>query len=186
MLTGTIDGLIHYTSGGNQAAGAGAVMLIVMQFFWVILFGSTEDSLVYQFIYSGFVSPVSQNVVNIGMHGSGSPKESKVALSSPEATGYHTHQQQPSIASVHQHHQHQSPVMNTPIIASNSPGMAPQQAQKLTATALHPYTANPDDPNELSFQKEEVLEILNKSGNWWQAKKQDGTIGIVPSNYFAQ
>ncbi|KAL7309190.1 Transmembrane osmosensor [Mucor circinelloides] len=183
MLTGTIDGLIHYTSGGNQAAGAGAVMLIVMQFFWVILFGSTEDSLVYQFIYSGFVSPVSQNVVNIGMHGSGSPKESKVALSSPEATGYHTHQQQPSIASVHQHHQHQSPVMNTPIIASNSPGMAPQQAQKLTATALHPYTANPDDPNELSFQKEEVLEILNKSGNWWQAKKQDGTIGIVPSNY---
>lgn len=44
-------------------------------------------------------------------------------------------------------------------------------------------TANPDDPNELSFQKEEVLEILNKSGNWWQAKKQDGTIGIVPSNY---
>lgn len=92
----------------------------------------------YQFIYSGFVSPVSQNVVNIGMHGSGSPKGSKVALSSPEATGYHTHQQQPSIASVHQHHQHQSPVMNTPIIASNSPGMAPQQAQKLTATALHP------------------------------------------------
>ncbi|GAN03246.1 osmosensor protein [Mucor ambiguus] len=185
MLTGTIDGLIHYTSGGNQAAGAGAVILIVMQFFWVILFGSTEDSLVYQFIYSGFVSPVSQNGVNIGMHGNGSPKESKVALSSPEAASYHTHQQQPSIASIHQHH-HQSPVMNSPIVVSPSPGMAPQQAQKLTATALHPYTANPDDPNELSFQKEEVLEILNKSGNWWQAKKQDGTIGIVPSNYFAQ
>ncbi|CAO3634141.1 unnamed protein product [Mucor fragilis] len=190
MLTGAIDGLIHYTSGGNQAAGAGAVILIVMQFFWVILFGSTEDSLVYQFIYSGLVSPVSQNAVNMGMHGNGSPKESKVALSSPEATGYHTHQQQPSIASIPQHHQHlqhhQSPVMNSPIVASSSPGMAPQQAQNLAATALHPYTANPDDPNELSFQKGEVLEILNKSGNWWQAKKQDGTIGIVPSNYFAQ
>lgn len=227
MLTGTIDGLMSYTSGGNQAAGAGAVILIVMQvkkkkkkttelfnfihkskwqkkkkkFFWVILFGSTEESLVYQFIYSGFVSPVSQNVVNIGMHGSnGSPKdrESKIALSSPEATSYHTHQQQPSIASVHQPHHQQSPVLNPPI---PTPGMA-QQQQILTAIALHPCkfnmliwiitywckspfidTANPDDPNELSFGKEEVLEILNKSGNWWQAKKQDGTVGIVPSNY---
>ncbi|KAI8077986.1 SH3 domain-containing protein, partial [Gilbertella persicaria] len=42
---------------------------------------------------------------------------------------------------------------------------------------------NPEDPNELSFAKDEVLEIINKSGNWWQAKKSDGTIGIVPSNY---
>lgn len=31
MLTGTIDGLMSYSSGGNQAAGAGAVILIVMQ-----------------------------------------------------------------------------------------------------------------------------------------------------------
>lgn len=46
MLTGTIDGLIHYTSGGNQAAGAGAVMLIVMQ---VITLGQPSGSNVYTF-----------------------------------------------------------------------------------------------------------------------------------------
>lgn len=31
MLTGNIDGLMHQYTGGAQAAGAGAVILIVMQ-----------------------------------------------------------------------------------------------------------------------------------------------------------
>ncbi|ORE09341.1 hypothetical protein BCV72DRAFT_248245 [Rhizopus microsporus var. microsporus] len=49
--------------------------------------------------------------------------------------------------------------------------------------ALHAYQANPDDPNELSFAKGEVLEIVDRNGNWWQARKTDGTVGIIPSNY---
>lgn len=179
LLTGAIDGLMRYNTGGAQAAGAGAVIMIVMQFFWVILFGSTEDSAVYQFIYSGLVSPVSQNGVG-NIHGS--PKESKVALSSPEAGSQYSHHQ--SIGSIH----NTSMQHTSPTIATHATALSPPQHQppsKIMATALHPYQANPDDPNELSFVKEETLEILNKSGNWWQAKKQDGTIGIVPSNYFS-
>jgi SHO1 osmosensor len=38
-------------------------------------------------------------------------------------------------------------------------------------------TASPDDPNEISFTKGEVLDIVDKQGKWWQAKKADGTIG---------
>jgi hypothetical protein len=64
-------------------------------------------------------------------------------------------------------------------------------------------TADPDDPNEISFSKGEVLEVVNKTGKWWQAKKENGTSGsmwppflpilmpvysylrvVVPSNYF--
>ncbi|CEP14411.1 hypothetical protein [Parasitella parasitica] len=169
LLTTTISGLMGYDSAGNQAAGAGAVILIVMQFFWVIVFGSSEESIVFQIVYSGFTFPRSQNTAAIGLHGS--PKESKVALSSPEATGYaHQQHQQVSMVSVYQ----------------DSPDMAQQKLQNPTAIALHPYTANPDDPNEISFEKGEKLEILNKSGNWWKAKKEDGTEGIVPSNYFPQ
>lgn len=49
---------------------------------------------------------------------------------------------------------------------------------------LHPLdTASPEDPNELSFGKNDVLEIVDTKGKWWQAKRKDGAIGIVPSNY---
>ncbi|KAJ7055731.1 hypothetical protein C8F01DRAFT_993822 [Mycena amicta] len=51
------------------------------------------------------------------------------------------------------------------------------------ARALHAYHGSPDDPEELSFKKGEVLEIEDQQGKWWQAKKSDGTLGIVPSNY---
>jgi hypothetical protein len=96
---------------------------------------------VYQFIYSEFVSPVSQN--NNGL----SPKESKVALSSPEASNhYQTHQ--PSVSSIPQQHQ-QSPLSTaaTPSIQQSSMMHMQQQQQQqqqqpqpqiMTVVALHP------------------------------------------------
>lgn len=59
---------------------------------------------------------------------------------------------------------------------------APEYAV-LKARALYSYSASPDDPNEISFTKGEILDILDNSGKWWQARKTDNTKGIVPSNY---
>lgn len=53
----------------------------------------------------------------------------------------------------------------------------------MRAQALYPYTANPEDPNEVSFKKGDQFEVIDNKGKWWQVRNAEGKIGIVPSNY---
>ncbi|ORX51925.1 hypothetical protein DM01DRAFT_1408398 [Hesseltinella vesiculosa] len=61
--------------------------------------------------------------------------------------------------------------------------VTPHTDFEIPVVALHAYGANPDDPNELSFEKGEVLYVHEKRGSWWQAKKTNGAVGMIPSNY---
>jgi hypothetical protein len=40
-------------------------------------------------------------------------------------------------------------------------------------------TASPEDPNELSPSKGDILDILDKTGKWWQAETKDGARGSM-------
>jgi len=76
-----------------------------------------------------------------------------------------------------------APGPGTPLIDNAPDGPVDNEPYPYRAKALYTYNASLDDPSELSFTKGETLEILDKTGKWWQAKRSDGTSGIAPSNY---
>ncbi|KIM47626.1 hypothetical protein M413DRAFT_439297 [Hebeloma cylindrosporum] len=187
--------------GAQNAMGAGWFILTLVDILWVLYFTSEEDSLslhIFNMLGTGGLTPPSRrfgspNPAGIRSQNSFGGSLNDNMTRSIGGTGAGSIHNQPgggtgSIGGVD--NGPSSPLMAG--IGSGNSGAgsnteAPQQQQPESyayrAKALYAYTANPEDPNEISFSKGEILEIVDKQGKWWQAKKTDGTSGIAPSNY---
>ncbi|KAJ2958329.1 hypothetical protein NQZ79_g6054 [Umbelopsis isabellina] len=227
-LTSNLSAFTPSSASAARALTAGMIIMIIMQFLWVFVFGSHEDSYIATaangngrnggFRTGNGLGLGAGNGTGLGAgnglghnngngHGMGfgaaaaaapaffagnraekEELESKNAGQSvplgnvgyPEMNGQN--------GGVYQaNHPAQTLAPAGASAAAAGAGSAPSGGVSGSAsplqyneqvTALHAY-----DATELSFAKGETLEVVERKGNWWQARKEDGTIGIVPSNY---
>lgn len=173
-----------------DAMAAGWLILAIVDILWVIFFTSEEDSLAWHVLNSlgtGGLTPPSRrrrSAINLETANGGFP-----AGYSNVTTDKHSSQH----AGMDRESGVQPPDGPPPAPMGPTPppepdvgvGPAPEHpsAPHKSAKALYAYTASPDDPNEISFSKGEILTITDSNGKWWQATKWDGSTGIAPSNY---
>ncbi|OAA60669.1 hypothetical protein ISF_05708 [Cordyceps fumosorosea ARSEF 2679] len=196
----TVNQLVYSNMGARQAAGAGFILLSMLDIVWIFYFGSTPSSTPRAFLDSFALSKESSTTMNrqpmTAYGGTGRPETSNSVqppqmYTSAQLNGF----------------ENSTPLSNTMSGARNSSfgTGAPQQSQQpgqttqpkpahdaevvppteypYKAKAIYSYDANPDDANEISFTKHEILEVSDVSGRWWQARKENGETGIAPSNY---
>ncbi|EGW32386.1 uncharacterized protein SPAPADRAFT_50946 [Spathaspora passalidarum NRRL Y-27907] len=204
--TNTVNNLIYNTnSSANLTCAAGCILLSILNLLWILYFGGHPESPTNQFIDSFSIrnqGPTHDNLnraINKSEQYNG--VEELGAMGEPTATTTTYNQRFSSVASARPASKQymSSSQLNGLENSSDIPGRDLTQSKRNTmypeselgtgvtfrykAKALYSYDANPSDENEISFKKDEVLEVDDIDGKWWQARRPNGEIGICPSNY---
>ncbi|KAG0128999.1 hypothetical protein HOY82DRAFT_488776 [Tuber indicum] len=201
--------LVYTDRGTMQAAGAGHIILSIVQIIWIFYFGSTPDASSHAYVDSFALHKdqkrsQSTRPLSPAYHGGDRPHTSTSSHHAPQMytsaqlNGFETSSPVPGQAGPDYRqsaNRHASPSVST---LTPGPSATPQPQSQggppdsevsapteypYRAKAIYSYDANPEDANEISFAKHEILEVSDVSGRWWQARKQNGETGIAPSNY---
>jgi len=200
LTTSSVNSLVYSAIGAEEAAAAGFILLSMVTIVWIFYFGSAPSAVPRAYLDS-FALP-KESAVNrqntIGGYGGGRPETSTSVqppqmYTSAQLNGLENPSPVPGVSTGGNRNSALGGPGGFPAPASGNkptpgPGgndgeLVPPTEYPYRAKAIYSYEANPDDANEISFSKHEILEVSDVSGRWWQARKQTGETGIAPSNY---
>ncbi|KAJ1561302.1 Transmembrane osmosensor [Nowakowskiella sp. JEL0078] len=178
MVISELDTVIMQNSVGSALKSTGLFFLSFAIIPWICIFGSEPTSVVNQYKPS---LPSIPGVQQFNIPKFSNPMMSLSRQPSPPSAAVDS---QPGVNFYPAAIAPQS--VPSEVIQTATSARALYQCKKLLSVyefTINTDEANPEDPSELSFQKGEILTIIESKGKWWQARKSDGKAGIVPSNY---
>ncbi|KAF2758335.1 high osmolarity signaling protein sho1 [Pseudovirgaria hyperparasitica] len=202
MTTASVNSLVYNPNGAIEAAAAGFILLSMVNIVWMLYYGSQPGAAHKAYVDSFSLHKAGQSRASrSASQAFGTRPDTSITnpppqmYTSAQLNGFETSSPVSGFPGGAPGQDRSSQARFGPTTTNPMQNMSPTDGTNdnneaggnveypYRAKAIYSYEANPDDVNEISFQKHDILEVSDVSGRWWQAKKPNGETGIAPSNY---